>query len=125
MNAIVELFEFRDLVKKNICKVLVDMYMIENNNQLPNWEEDEEIVIDDSKLHTQTILLEVFTQSGDVYEKQVINEYRVTLDDNLFFRCGDDEIENEINWCDVSTDDLVSILDMLSLMLNNMKKQNK
>lgn len=125
MNAIVELVEFRDLLKKNICKVLVDMYMIENNNQLPNWEEDEEIVIDDSKLRTQTILLEVFTQSGDVYEKQVINEYRVTLDDNLFFRCGDDEIENEINWCDVSTDDLVSILDMLSLMFNKMKKQNK
>ena len=122
MNAIVELVEFRDLVKKNICKVLVDMYMIENNNQLPNWEEDEEIVINDSKLRTQTILLEVFTQSGDVYEKQVINEYRVTLDDNLFFRCGDDEIENEINWCDVSTDDLVSILDMLSLMLVKMKK---
>lgn len=122
MNAIVALVEFRELIKKNICNVLVDIYKQQNNNQLPNWEEDEEIVIDDKNLRTQTILLEVFAQSGDMFEKQVINEYRVTLDDNLFFRCGDDEIENEINWEEVNTDDLVSILDMLSLMLNKMKK---
>lgn len=121
MNALEALSEFRTKIKENICNVVVDIYKQQNNNELPNWEEDEEIVVDDSKLPTKHILLEIYCQSGeDVFEKQVINEYIVTLDNNLFFRCGEDEIENEIHWNDVNTDDLVSIL----YMLNEHNKNN-
>jgi hypothetical protein len=115
MNALEVLSEFRTKIKENICNVVVDIYKQQNNNELPNWEEDEEFVVNDSKLPTKRILIEFYCQSGEnVFEKQVINKYIVTLDNNLFFRCGEDEIADEIHWNDINTDDLVSILYMLN-----------
>lgn len=114
MNVLVALSEFRTNIKENICKVLVDIYKQQNNNELPNWEEDEEIVVDANQLPNKSILLEVYCPNGEVYEKQLINEYIVTLDYNLYVHCGEDEIENEIHWNDINTDDLVAILEVLN-----------
>jgi hypothetical protein len=114
MNANVELNEFRNKIKENICNVVVDIYKQQNNNELPNWEEDEEIVVDANQLPNKSILLEVYCPNGEVYEKQLINEYIVTLDYNLYVHCGNDELENEIHWSDINTDDLVSLLDVLN-----------
>ena len=44
MNVLVALSEFRTNIKENICNVLVDIYKQQNNNELPNWEELEDIV---------------------------------------------------------------------------------
>lgn len=105
-----QLSEFRETIKEQICGCVVDLYKSQNEGNLPNWEQGEEIVVDDSKLTPFYINIDVFEpHSNDnfIVEKQVINKYVVTLDYNLYFHCGD--YNNEIHWDEISTDELVGI----------------
>ena len=105
--------EFRLTVKTAICQLLVDLYL-QQYGQLPNQEDEEEIVIDDKNIQTYRILVEcgdTYSNDNSTFEKWAINEYRVTLDENLFFRCGDGN--DEIHWDEISTDELVDIWTLL------------
>lgn len=106
-----ELKNFRFNIKERIANTLVDLYKSNNNGLLPNWENEEEVVVTEDEVGTLKIDVCVM-DSHDYYrevEEQVIVKYIVTLDYNLFFVCGENE-ENEIEWQDISTDDLVGIL---------------
>lgn len=47
-----------------------------------------------------------------VYAEEIpINSYIVTLDYNLYFKCGDED--DEYHWTEISADELVSIHTML------------
>ena len=95
--------------KNEIVQLITKKYLADNEGLYPNWEDDEEIVVDDSDFPTFRISIE-FDNTYDettCIERQAINEYRVTLDGNLFFVCGD--YENEIEWTEVTTDELVAI----------------
>lgn len=110
-----QLKEFRLKIKESICNVIIDLYKKNNNDMLPNFEDEEEFVITKNEVGTLLLDIEVFNfhdLRDCSIEKQAIMKYIVTLDYNLFFVCGEDEY-NEIEWQEISTDDLVGILDFL------------
>jgi hypothetical protein len=95
--------------KNEIVHLLTEKYLADNDGLYPQWDEDEEIVVDGSDFRTFRISVDMNNTYDDtrMCEKQEINEYRVTLDGNLFFVCGD--YDNEIEWTEVATDELVAI----------------
>lgn len=106
MNPKVELHHFRANIKELICNLLTEKYSL-----LPNWGNEEEIVVNDTDLPIQNIIIKITTQSGVCFEEIPINSYIVTLDYNLYFKCGDED--DEYHWTEISTDELVSIHTML------------
>lgn len=109
MTAKTQLLEFRSSIKEQICKTLTDIFCDLNDGQLPNWEDEEEVYVeaDEIGLHL-TVEVEVSNTYDDSRYKEdwEITAYVVTLDENLFFHCDD----NELDWNDIGTDGLVGIL---------------
>lgn len=99
--------------KEEIVKIITAKYLADNEGLFPNWEEEEEIVVDDTDIPTFRISIEVDNtyDESTCIERQAINEYRVTNDGNLFFVCGD--CDNEIEYTEVSTDELIAIYELL------------
>ena len=93
------------------------------NGQEPNFEEDEEYVLDIEGL---TIKVETDNSYLDVeettMENRTITEVRVSLDGNVFLvGYGDD---TEIEWKDISTDELVGLANILENQYLNIVKSN-
>ena len=93
------------------------------NGQEPNFEEDEEYALDIEGL---TIKVEVDDSYLDVeettMENRTITEVRVSLDGNVFLvGYGDD---TEIEWKDISTDELVGLANVLENQYLNIVKSN-
>lgn len=112
MSTKVNLTDFRTSVKEYICKTLTDIYLRLNYGQLPNWEDEEEVYVeaDDIGLHLTTEVEVSNTYDDSRYKEDwEITAYVVTLDGNLFFYCDD----NELDWNEIGTDDLVGILEKL------------
>lgn len=119
MNKKVELRQFRASVKHEICEVITSIYKKQNNGILPNFENDEEIYVDSSDIKkTFKIGVEVTNcDDSNSLEKWEVSSYVRTLDDNLFFICDD----NEIEWVEVSTDELFEMCVFLQKIDNDMK----
>ena len=111
MDVLHELETLRAKVKAEICKTLINIY-VSQHGEMPNWEDEEEIIVDNIK-HIN-INVDIFDDYVDTYitEKQPITEYKVTLDEYLYFGTGE-KSDYEIDWEDVNTDDLVRIYDNL------------
>ena len=111
-------------------KKLVDFIVFEVHNiylllngQEPNFEEDEEYVVDIEGL---TIKVETDNSYLDAeettMENRTITEVRVSLDGNVFLvGYGDD---TEIEWKDISTDELVGLANVLENQYLNIVKSN-
>ena len=111
-------------------KKLVDFIVFEVRNiylllngQEPNFEEDEEYVVDIEGL---TIKVETDNSYLDVeettMENRTITEVRISLDGNVFLvGYGDD---TEIEWKDISTDELVGLANVLENQYLNIVKSN-
>lgn len=110
-----ELNKVLNQTKEHITNYLTDIYKHYNNGLLPNWEEEEEIVLTNEEIGNITIEIETdrFKNDDNVIivekEKQVIEKFIVTLDYNLFFICDD----NEYSWEEVSTDELIGIFEFI------------
>lgn len=118
-SIIQQLADFRMALKNELSDLLSNLY-IKQYGQQPNWQDDEEIVIDDSNLPTFRISVDVsdlHSPDNNTVEKWVVNEYRVSLDENLFFRCGDNN--DEIHYDDISTDELVEIYSLIKNFYDN------
>ena len=93
------------------------------NGQEPNFEEDEEYVLDIEGL---TIKVEVYNSYLDVedttMENRTITEVRVSLDGNVFLAAYEDD--TEIEWKDISTDELVGLANVLENQYLNIVKSN-
>ena len=93
------------------------------NGQEPNFEEGEEYVLDIEGL---TIKVEVDNSYLDVedtiMENRTITEVRVSLDDNIFLVAYEDD--TEIEWKDISTDELVGLANVLENQYLNIVKSN-
>ena len=93
------------------------------NGQEPNFEEDEEYVLDVEGL---TIKVEVDDSYLDVeettMENRTITEVRVSLDGNVFLVAYEDD--TEIEWKDISTDELVGLANVLENRYLNIVKSN-
>lgn len=93
------------------------------NGQEPNFEKDEEYAVDIEGL---TIKVETDNSYLDVeettMENRTITEVRVSLDGNVFLvGYGDD---TEIEWKDISTDELVGLANVLENQYLNIVKSN-
>ena len=93
------------------------------NGQEPNFEEDEEYVVDIEGL---TIKVETDNSYLDVeettMENRTITEVRVSLDGNIFLvGYGDD---TEIEWKEISTDELAGLANVLENQYLNIVKSN-
>lgn len=93
------------------------------NGQEPNFEEDEEYVVDIEGL---TIKVETDNSYLDAeettMENRTITEVRVSLDGNVFLvGYGDD---TEIEWKDISTDELAGLANILENQYLNIVKSN-
>ena len=111
-------------------KKLVDFIVFEVRNiyfllngQEPNFEEGEEYVLDIEGL---TIKVEVDNSYLDVedtiMENRTITEVRVSLDGNVFLVAYEDD--TEIEWKDISTDELVGLANVLENQYLNIVKSN-
>ena len=93
------------------------------NGQEPNFEEDEEYVLDVEDL---TIKVEVDDSYLDVedtiMENRTITEVRVSLDGNIFLVAYEDD--TEIEWKEISTDELVGLANVLENRYLNIVKSN-
>ena len=93
------------------------------NGQEPNFEEDEEYVLDVEGL---TIKVEVDNSYLDVeetiMENRTITEIHVSLDGNIFLVAYEDD--TEIEWKDISTDELVGLANVLENQYLNIVKSN-
>ena len=93
------------------------------NGQEPNFEEGEEYVLDIEGL---TIKVEVDDSYLDVedtiMENRTITEVRVSLDGNIFLVAYEDD--TEIEWKDISTDELVGLANILENQYLNIVKSN-
>ena len=112
--------ELQSKIKEQICNVLVNRYKELHDGQLPNWEDNEDIVLTENEISEDKVFY-LNVDSYDTYddfkevERVAINRYFVTLDYNLFF---EDENENEIEWTEVDIYDLADILDGLNKIFN-------
>ena len=104
-----QLNELLRTTKNEIVQLITKKYLADNEGLYPNWEDDEEIVVDGMDFPTFRISVDVDNTYDETacIERQEINEYRVSNDGNLFFVCGD--YDNEIEWTEVATDELVAI----------------
>ena len=93
------------------------------NGQEPNFEEDEEYVLDIEGL---TIKVEVYNSYLDVedtiMENRTITEIHVSLDGNIFLVAYEDD--TEIEWKDISTDELAGLSNILENQYLNIVKSN-
>lgn len=109
-NHIEQLIEStRVTCKENIVRLLTLIY-IKHNGDFPKWFDDEDIVVEDSELgSTSRISMEVSNTHDETTctEKWEVQEYHVDVNGYLYFWCND-SLE-EIEWTEVSTDELVSI----------------
>lgn len=115
-------FEVRTQIKEQICNILVDRYKELHNGELPNWEEDEEIVLTKDEIDEKDVNylhIKEYNTYDEYYNvvRYAINRYFVTLDYNLFFEVGD--YEEQYDWEEVSIEELASLLDYLKEKFNN------
>ena len=93
------------------------------NGQEPNFEEGEEYVLD---IEGFTIKVEVDDSYLDVedtiMENRTITEVRVSLDGNIFLVPYEDD--TEIEWKEISTDELVGLANVLENQYLNIVKSN-
>ena len=112
----------RQQLKDFIAFEIRNIYLL-INGQEPDFCEDEEYVVEIEGL---TIGIEVDNSYLDVeepiIENRSIGEVHLTLDENVFLvpEVGDD---TEIEWTDISTDELVALANVLEYTYTNIVKE--
>ena len=103
----------RETIKNNIVELVKEIYY-QKHNDYPNWVENEVYTIDVRDLSEYVSILVEITDSYNefpTYERYPINEYIVTLDDDLFFYPA--ELGDEFHYKEITTDDLVCLYEHL------------
>lgn len=112
----------RQQLKDFIAFEIKNIYLLINGHE-PDFCEDEEYVVEIQGL---TIGIEVDNSYLDVeepiIENRSIGEVHLTLDENVFLvpEVGDD---TEIEWTEISTDELVALANVLEHTYNNLVKE--
>ena len=120
MSILNDLTKFRQEVKEQIIKTATEIYLKDNDGLFPKWEDDEEVILDGSNADDYKITLIVGNtfDNNFTYERQAVEEIRVTFDSNLYFITADGM--NESHWTEVNTDELVDICHHLQKTLDSM-----
>ena len=96
----------RKLAKSNLFVVIRNIYLAQNNNVEPDFDNDEEYRINVRDLNLSFTSKFIDEGKEDV-ELYYIVELRGTLDENVFVT---DDTNDEIQFVDLGTDECVSIL---------------
>lgn len=104
-------------VKEEIVKTLSRMYL-DKGNLLPNWSEDEEIVLDADEFKYKVLIDTHFEciKDGYVIEQNTIEEFRITCGGDLYLVWG--EGMNEQSWMDSSVEELVGLYEFVTNEFN-------
>jgi len=105
--------EFKGKLIDIIHDSIVKKYLEDNNNQFPNFEEEEEIVIEPTdSLKGVKVKVEVhdtYLENYDrIYEFHKITALKVALDDTVFVELEGYE-DDEFELAELSLDDIVTI----------------
>ena len=92
------------------------------NGQEPNFEEDEEYVVDIEGLTIKVAVDKSYKVEDTIMENRTITEVRVSLDGNVFLVAYEDD--TEIEWKDISTDELAGLANVLENQYLNIVKSN-
>ena len=92
------------------------------NGQEPNFEEDEEYVLDIEGLTIKVEVDNSYKVEDTIMENRTITEVRVSLDGNVFLVAYEDD--TEIEWKDISTDELAGLANVLENQYLNIVKSN-
>ena len=92
------------------------------NGQEPNFEEDEEYVVDIEGLTIKVEVDKSYKVEDTIMENRTITEVRVSLDGNVFLVAYEDD--TEIEWKDISTDELAGLANILENQYLNIVKSN-
>lgn len=92
------------------------------NGQEPNFEEDEEYVLDIEGLTIKVEVDKSYKVEDTIMENRTITEVRVSLDGNVFLVAYEDD--TEIEWKDISTDELAGLANILENQYLNIVKSN-
>ena len=92
------------------------------NGQEPNFEEDEEYVLDIEGLTIKVEVDKSYKVEDTIMENRTITEVRVSLDGNIFLVPYEDD--TEIEWKEISTDELVGLANVLENQYLNIVKSN-
>lgn len=92
------------------------------NGQEPNFEEDEEYVLDIEGLTIKVVVDKSYKVEDTIMENRTITEVRVSLDGNVFLVAYEDD--TEIEWKDISTDELAGLANILENQYLNIVKSN-
>lgn len=103
--------DLKSNIKEEICRLLINLYKETNNGLLPNWSEEEEIIIDSSNFKKFSLKIEIFDTHSNtiIIDKQEIIEYVVTLDSNLYFNTEC----NNYEWNEIPMEELYAILECI------------
>ena len=109
--------ELRSMVEDEIAHILIKVYKNNHSGLLPNWEDDEEIVVSNDEVGTFNLTIkENNTYDEDVeYNTYQIARYIVTLDSVIYFITDD---EDEFDCSDIDTDTLINLLWYLKKKVN-------
>lgn len=93
------------------------------NGQEPNFEEDEEYVLDIEGLTIKVVVDNSYLDVEETtMENRTITEVHLSLDGNVFLVAYEDD--TEIEWKDISTDELVGLANVLENQYLNIVKSN-
>ena len=92
------------------------------NGQEPNFEEDEEYVLEIEGLTIKVEVDKSYKVEDTIMENRTITEVRVSLDGNVFLVAYEDD--TEIEWKDISTDELAGLANILENQYLNIVKSN-
>lgn len=95
-------------VKNEMVRCLILIYKDNNNGLLPNWENDEEIIVsaEESCGHFPFLV----ENEDNCYEEHIIKEFIVTLDNDIFIR---DLEDNEFEWTELTTDEIMWVCEKI------------
>lgn len=109
--------EIRLNVKERICNALTGIYRHFNKGLLPDYEDEQEVLVEGSQINLHLLVsVEVGNTYTEVTEKWCIDDYIVTLDNNLIFV----SVNNKLEWTEISTDELCWIALKLIEIENNL-----
>ena len=112
-----KLTDLRSMVENEIAHILIKVYKNNHSGLLPNWKDDEEIVVTNDEVGTFNLTIkENNTYDEDVeYNTYQITRYVVTLDSVVYFNTDD---KDEFDCGDIDTDTLINLLWYLKKKVN-------
>lgn len=106
----------RQQIKDDIALMLITLYKIKHNGQMPNWENGDEFVIEDAENDNCHLTIFVMNDPDIGYFEITIDRFILTLDGVLYFYSV--ESNDEYEWTEIGTEELMRIRNVITNYYN-------